>query len=141
MTLEACFPATANGLADALRTIDQFRASWNLGADQGARACVIVEELFSNTIKYGYGGDCDRPIRLGLSTEPVFTIIYEDEAEPFNPLRWRPVADLSPADNRRPEGQAGIALVVGLSSSVEYHALPGANRLVATIAPQFPLRP
>ena len=128
--VEVCFPATMDGLTMALATIDQFRAARNLDADQIARMRVVAEELVSNTIKYGYGGACDRPIRLSLSADPVLSMVYEDEAEPFDPTLWRANAPLTVPGQGRREGRAGIDLVLGLSSAVGYMALPKGNRLI-----------
>ena len=132
--LEVLIPATVSGLVTALATIDQFRAARNLDADAVTRARVVAEELISNTIKYGYRGECDRPIRLRLCTEPVLTLVYEDQAGPFDPTLWRPSKEWTAASRERREGRAGIALLLGLSSAAEYHRLPDGNRLVITFA-------
>jgi anti-sigma regulatory factor (Ser/Thr protein kinase) len=130
--LEVSFPATASGMVAALQTIEHSGRAWNLGADLVMRLCIIVEELFSNTIKYGYGRECDHPVRLRLLLEPVLTLIYEDDAPPFDPTAWRHEAeDLLP--HERPEGKAGIKMVLGLSVSAVYQARDGGNCLVITL--------
>jgi anti-sigma regulatory factor (Ser/Thr protein kinase) len=133
---EICIPATVSGLVTALATIDQFCAARNLNADSAARARVVAEELISNTIKYGYRGECDRPIRLRLRAEPVLTLVYEDQAGPFDPTRWRPDEEWTAASRERQEGRAGVALVMGLSSAAEYQRTPDGNRLVIAFAPR-----
>ena len=134
--LEVLIHATVSGLITALATIDQFRATRNLRADSVARVRVVIEELVSNTIKYGYGGECDRPVRLRLCAEPVLTLVYEDEAEPFDPTLWRPNEEWTAASRERQEGRAGVALVLGLSSAVRYERTSDGNRLVITFAPR-----
>ena len=118
--LDEVFPATTEGLHAALGAIDRFCAGRNLDADLVSRARIIVEELFSNTIKYGYGGECDRPVRLRLSDDSVFLLTLEDEAAQFDPTRWRPDHSADAALDRRSEGKAGIALVLGLAAHVRY---------------------
>ena len=130
--LDASFPATTDGIVAALQTIEDTGAAWNLGAEVIARLRIIIEELMTNTIKYGYAGECDRPIRLGLAATPVPTLTYEDEAPPFDPTRWRP-ADATALPGDGPEGQAGIKMVLGLSSSAAYHTRPNGNCLVLTL--------
>jgi anti-sigma regulatory factor (Ser/Thr protein kinase) len=130
--IEFSFPATMSGLSSALATIEQFGTARNLNADDIARVRVVVEELASNTMKYGYGAECDRPIRLQLSAEPVLALVYEDLAGPFDPTLWRPKPEWAVSGRERPEGLAGIDLVLGLSSTVEYQATPDGNRLVMT---------
>jgi serine/threonine-protein kinase RsbW len=134
--IEVSFPATSSGLVSALATIDQFRALRNLGADETARVRIVAEELISNTIKYGYGGECDRRIWLRLDHEPVLTLTYDDEADPFDPTLWRPDEEWTVVSRERHEGRSGIALLQALSSSVAYHPRPGGNRLVVTFSPR-----
>jgi len=130
--LAVSFPATTSGMVAALGTIEDTAAAWNLGTEIIARLRLIVEELMTNTIKYGYGRECDRPIRLRLSAGPVPTLTYEDDAPPFDPTRWRP-ADETALPGDGPEGQAGIKMVLGLSSSAAYEPRLDGNRLVLTL--------
>lgn len=69
-----------------------------------------------------------------MSAEPVLTMTYDDQAAPFDPTYWRPEADMTASSPERQEGLAGIALLFGLSSTVEYHPRPDGNRLVMTFA-------
>lgn len=121
--------ATTSGLRHAMVTLDTFCAANDLGEGVASRARVVLEELFTNTIKYGYGGECERPVRLRLSTATGLTVTFEDEAGPFDPTAWRPPVALAQLGSERPVGQAGIALVMGLSSSVAYKRLSGGNQV------------
>jgi len=133
IALDACFPARSEGLRAALQALAGFCAARNLGLGVVSRAKIIVEELFTNTIKYGYGGECDRPVRLALSADPGLTLVFEDDAEPFDPTRWEsPHAHVAPGDG--PEGKAGIPMVIGLAASVVYVRLANANRLTIILA-------
>src|SRR5215472_2962678 len=133
--LDEVFPATTEGLSAALRALEQFCTERNLDADLVSRARIIVEELFSNTIKYGYGGECDRPVRLRLSNDNVLKLTLEDEAAKFDPTRWRPDHPEDLPLERRPEGKAGIALVLGLAAHIRYIAREKGNCIEITIAP------
>ncbi|HEV2673138.1 MAG TPA: ATP-binding protein [Aliidongia sp.] len=131
--LEVSFPATTSGMVAALETIEHSGLAWNLGPDQIGRLRIIVEELFSNTIKYGYGRECDYPVRLRLEMAPVLTLTYEDDAAPFDPTLWKPAEAMETPD-QRPEGQAGIKMVLGLSVTAIYRPRAGGNCLVITLA-------
>jgi anti-sigma regulatory factor (Ser/Thr protein kinase) len=122
-----------NGLHAALATIDDFAAVGNLGADVTARLRVIVEELFSNTIKYGYAGECEHPVRLRLAADADVRLVFEDEAPHFDPTGWRRIPDPAVPPEDRPPGQAGIALVLGLVRSAVYEEMPCGNRLTLTL--------
>jgi anti-sigma regulatory factor (Ser/Thr protein kinase) len=130
--LDVTVPATTKGRCDALVAIERSCAAWNLDRDLVSRVLIIVEELFSNTVKYGYGGECERPVRFGLSTDPVLTLVYEDDAPPFDPTLWRRAETADVAADQRPEGQAGILLIMGLSATAHYLPRPAGNCLTVT---------
>ena len=128
---EACFPASSSGLGIALREVETFCVTRALPRDLVSRVLVIVEEVFTNTVKYGYGGDSNRPVKLRLSAEEVLTLVFEDEAAPFDPTRDAPPSTVMP--DEAPEGRSGIAIVIGLSASIHYVRLPNGNLLTLTL--------
>jgi anti-sigma regulatory factor (Ser/Thr protein kinase) len=130
--LKLSFPATMEGLLASLEAVDHTGITWNLDASLVSRVRLIVEELFSNTIKYGYGVECDRPVRLHFSTDTSLTIAYEDDAAPFDPTARAVESDDSIMDDDRPEGRAGIALVLGLCATAKYLPRSDGNCLVMT---------
>jgi len=124
------YAATMDGLFAALHALEQACNNWKIDAALVSRALIVVEELFSNTIKYGYGGESAQPVRLRLQPLPRLTIIYEDDAASFDPTGWKWPEDEALAE--RPEGRAGIAMVMGLCASAVYQPRDGGNRLVMT---------
>jgi anti-sigma regulatory factor (Ser/Thr protein kinase) len=134
--LEISTPATFPALLSCLEAIDHFGMAGNHDPGLIARVCVVVEELFSNTIKYGQDGESQRTVRVNLHAEAILTLIYEDDAPPFDPTLWRPAEGEDDPVRALREGEAGLALVFGLAAAVAYEALPDGNRLVATFAPK-----
>lgn len=125
-------PARLPSVMHALETISQFARLRNIGGATLARLNVAVEELATNTIKYGYGGECDRPIRIALAAPrdaDMVELTYEDEAAPFDPLDWHARWQARPIAGGREPGGRGIALVVGLSRGAAYSPLAPGNRL------------
>jgi anti-sigma regulatory factor (Ser/Thr protein kinase) len=122
--LDLSVPATTRGLRDALQALAAVCRDDHLLS----RGRIVVEELFTNTMKYGYGGESERPVRLSFRVERGLTVVIEDEAPGFDPTAW--VAPPGPAER---VGQAGIAMVLGLSERVEYSALANGNRVTVTI--------
>jgi serine/threonine-protein kinase RsbW len=131
--LDESFPATVRGLHTALEALQRFCTARHASPALVSRARIIVEELFTNTIKHGYGGECNRPVRLRLETDPVFRLTFEDDAAHFDPTQWKPGHHADTPPDTRPEGQAGIAMVMGLSANVRHFAGPNGNRLAITI--------
>jgi serine/threonine-protein kinase RsbW len=131
LTLE--LPARRAGLRHALERLEDHCARCGVGRAMVVRLLVIVEELFTNTIKYGYGGECDRPVRVAVVAAPAaLELAYEDEAPPFDPTRW---TGALPDAEHRPVGRTGIALVLGMVREARYEPRPGGNRLVLRLAP------
>jgi anti-sigma regulatory factor (Ser/Thr protein kinase) len=128
---EACFPASTSGLGIALKDVESFCNARALPADLVSRVLVIVEELFTNTQKYGYGGESEKPVRLRLVSGSVLTLVYEDEAGPFDPTTYKPAQHATPEEG--PEGQTGIALALGLVASAHYVRLPNGNRVTLNL--------
>ncbi len=127
-------PANMAALHDALDAIEQACSAWKIDSALVSRARIVVEELFSNTIKYGYGAECERPVRLHLQARPELTLTYEDDAPPFDPFAWKAKqVELLPLEDR-PIGQAGIAMVLGLSAHASYQRSNGANCLTVIFA-------
>jgi serine/threonine-protein kinase RsbW len=128
------YTAKTKDLRAALDAIEQACSTRNIDAALVSRARIVVEELFSNTIKYGYGGECDQAVRIGLTTAPQFVILYEDDAPLFDPTGWKSKEDEGVLPGQRPEGRAGIAMVMGLCATAVYQAWDGRNRLILTFA-------
>jgi len=132
--LRLSFPATISGLVASLEAMDHAGTALNLSPALVSRVRIIVEELFSNTIKYGYCGECDRPVRLHLSTDSSLTVAYEDDAAPFDPTARTREDDASIMDEDRPEGRAGIAMVLGLCTAAKYMPRPDGNCLIMSFS-------
>ena len=122
--------ATTSGLHECLDRIEQSCAGWNLPRAMVARLLIVVEELYSNTIKHGYGGETGGPVRLRLSRQPAVELVYEDEAPAFDPTTWQPLDGAA----QLVVGQKGIALILGLAASARYERLPHGNRMTLGFA-------
>jgi serine/threonine-protein kinase RsbW len=89
------------------------------GCDSGValRVALIIEELATNTIKYGYARECEDPIRIALAFEQGrLTVTYEDQAPPFDPLQQ--IAATTPGS--APAGGFGLHMIRGLAESMDY---------------------
>ena len=103
-----------------------------IARNDALRLTLIVEELFTNSIAHGYGGDSDAPIVLALSAgASAVTLVFEDAAPPFDPLSRPavPPAELAASIELRPVGGLGIHLVQQLVASAHYAREDGRNRL------------
>lgn len=128
------FMATTSDLVEALGTVEQYAARRNLDGDLLVRLKLTIEELVTNTEKYGYGGRAAAgPVSVRLHSGPPLELVYEDAAAPFDPMGWH--EDWLGRDHdAEAVGQRGIAMILGLAARARYQALPQGNRLVLTFA-------
>jgi serine/threonine-protein kinase RsbW len=125
-------PATRAALRSCQDRILESCTRSKLPRDTASRLQIVVEELFTNTIKYGYGGECERPVHLRLRCSPQVELVYQDAAPRFDPTAWRePAPQAAP---EQPIGRQGIPLILGLAESVRYQRLRGGNRLTLRFA-------
>ena len=131
------FAARGDALASAIAFVEAFCERHGLAQGETLRLCLIVEELFTNTVTHGHGGDSDAPVRIALAADAAqLTLHYEDEASPFDPLQHRharPI-DLDAEIDSRVVGGLGIHLVLQLARHVEYRFVDGVNRLRVELA-------
>ena len=126
--------ATTTGLRSCLDRIRESCTRSKLPRDTISRLQIAVEELFTNTIKYGYGGECERPVRVRLRCSPRIELVYEDLAPPFDPTAWRETTPPGAAPPHGDVGRKGIVLVLGLAASVRYEKLREGNRVTLRFA-------
>jgi phosphoserine phosphatase RsbU/P len=91
---------------------------------------LVVGELLTNIISYGYTDDGEHEIMVRLSVEPEeIRVEVEDDGKPFNPLEV-PEADTTKLLDERTIGGLGIHLVRKLTDGLEYQRHEGKNVLV-----------
>jgi serine/threonine-protein kinase RsbW len=134
MTVDAQreFPARMQCLPDATAFVETFCLGQGIAANDRLRLTLIVEELFTNAVRHGHGGDCDAPIRLTLDASPTeIFVLYEDTAPAFDPLARiaQSEAHLEAGLEDRRVGGFGVALVAQMASGLDYVRENALNRL------------
>jgi serine/threonine-protein kinase RsbW len=101
------------------------RAAVDLGAtdDDAKRLQLVIEELFTNTIGHGHGGDSDHCVHLAVGRNgQALAVRYADEAPPFDFLEF--------GQKKAPTvalGGMGIPLIRGLCKTLRYAWRDGRN--------------
>ena len=119
--------------------LEKFCASVGLPKEACLRLNLVVEELFTNTVRHGHKGDCDAPVWVTVSRgSDRVQLIYEDKAPPFNP--YSALADASaPAPettvSMRRIGGLGVLLTREIAKSRDYAYVFGRNRIRLMLAP------
>lgn len=126
------FQARMIHLTQAIDFVAAFCAPRGVSRDDTLRLTLMVEELFTNTVCHGHGGDSDAWVRIGLTADASrVELSYEDMAPPFDPLSGvgQATADLQGDVAERAPGRMGLPLVVQMAVSVRYAHEAGFNRL------------
>ena len=133
------FLARLNHLHPMRAFLEQFCSENGVPRDACLRLNLVVEELFTNTVRHGHRGDCDAPVWVAVSRRgDVIDLVYEDKAPAFNP--YSALADAStPAPDvtvsMRRVGGLGVLLTKGLAKSRDYAYVFGRNRIRLTLSP------
>lgn len=93
------------------------------------RSRLILEELLTNTIKYGYDDDEIHVIDVTLRLSTPATMRIEDDGHPFDPTKQAPEVDLEASIEERPIGGLGLFMVRQETASMHYQRLDNRNRL------------
>ena len=126
----AMFLARIDRLRALREFLERFCADAGLGGDQCLRLNLVLEELFTNTVRHGHRGDSDSPGWLTLSIAGAkVSLTYEDAAPPFNPYGAPPDAPPDMTVKMRKIGGLGVLLTRKLAASREYAYLYGRNRI------------
>ena len=91
------------------------------GIDQRLRPTVdlVLEELFTNVVKYGRKSDVAVRVELARTPGGVEVTVIEDDAERFDPTAGPAVDVNKPLEARKPGG-LGLHLIKKLVDSIEY---------------------
>lgn len=131
----AQFLARLDQLRPMQRFLERFCAESGLSRAAYLRLNLVLEELFTNTVRHGHRGDCDAPIWIAVSRSgDTLSALYEDKAPPFNPYArlTEPVVDTTVS--MRKIGGLGVLLTMELAASRDYAYLFGRNRIRLTLA-------
>jgi anti-sigma regulatory factor (Ser/Thr protein kinase) len=121
---------------DAIQPASQAAEAWlrerGSPPDAGYFVSLAIEELVTNSIKYGYDDAAEHLIEIVLSImQRVLTVQFVDDGRAFDPSLV-PAPDLTQPLEDRPVGGLGIHLLRELTDSMSYERRDGANRLTLT---------
>ena len=131
----AMFHARLDRLRALRDFLEGFCAEAAVAPDSCLRANLVLEELFTNTVRHGHRGDSDSPIWVTLAASGgTLNLTYEDTAPPFNPYGTPPDAPPDTTVKMRKIGGLGVLLTRRLAASREYAYLYGRNRIRLALA-------
>lgn len=129
----ATFPARASELRRIGTFLKDFCTHQGIAHEHCLRLNLVVEELFTNTVRHGHRGDSDAPVWVSVDSAPTAVhVTYEDTAPPFNPYALFAGAPDTTLSSRK-VGGLGVLLTRELASTRDYAYLFGRNRIRLTL--------
>lgn len=120
------FIAREADLHDIVGHVEACAAALGLPRALKLRLCLVVEELFVNTARYG--GAAEATVELTGDAQGVW-LRYDDTAAAFNPIEALAREALSRTVEQRPVGGLGRILVHDLSTTARYERVGDRNVL------------
>ena len=131
----AMFPARFGALSRVNAFLEDFCREAAIGREQCLRVNLVLEELFTNTVRHGHRGDCDAPVWVFLVHGPTgLHVTYEDTAPSFNPYARPSAAAPDTSIEERKVGGLGVYVTRELASAWDYAYVFGRNRIELTLA-------
>ena len=123
------FPARMDALARLTGLVGEVGAAAGFERHDSLRLALVVEELFTNTVAHGFGGDSEAPVKIEFGVERGHVAVtYEDTGPPFDPFGAAGAAEPMQSAALVPGG-LGLALIAGLASDLGYERAQGRNRI------------
>jgi anti-sigma regulatory factor (Ser/Thr protein kinase) len=121
-------PAEAAAMSQVLDFVIAFATEHELPHEEVARVSIVLEELLTNTVKYGYPApDCRGRVEISLEfVEARLTIQFIDDAQEFDPFAVA-LPEVSDDTDSRPVGGLGLLVVRALADERRYQRDSGRN--------------
>ena len=128
--------------SSALAEVDGFVAAFvkehGIAADEASRIFILLEELITNLMKYGYPDrpECGRAEIVLALNDGRLEIEFIDDGCAFDPLKAPPPNLEGPLETRTPGG-LGLHILRSLTDEAHYERRNGNNviRLTRVVAP------
>lgn len=115
--------ATNAASSDACARAKSWARDAGLPEAQILRLVLVIEELFTNTIKHGYCEESNRPVHIALGCrDGLAWLDYRDQAPPFDPINN--IALYNPPNQI---GGIGLRLIQSLGMNASYLNSEGWN--------------
>ncbi len=110
------------------------------GADDAAlyAACLALEELFTNIVKYGHQDEVEHEVEVRLQTTPeLFRLVLSDDGHCFDPFD-QPAPDTECPLEERQIGGLGLHFVRNMLDRCHYERREGRNIVTVEKAMRSP---
>ena len=117
--MQVSFKREVDSLDEIFGFVRRFFLKEEIGREYLFPVDLVVEEIFTNFVKYNHGGNSDIDINLDRKDDTLTISVVDHDVEPFDITKAPEVKTDQPAEKRR-IGGLGIHLVRRLMDRVEY---------------------
>jgi serine/threonine-protein kinase RsbW len=117
--LECRFQRDVGSLEAVFEFVARFFQEQGIDPERAYEVDLVIEELFTNMVKYGRGGGPEIELALDYAGSTVTIVLRDFDVEPYDITLARPVDTSAPLSERR-AGGLGLHLVKQVADSVRY---------------------
>jgi len=132
------FPARLEAFEAIRKRLETSVAALGWESGDIHRCTLILEELFTNSVKYGTPAGTKNHVYLGIipAADRSIALTYEDRAPQYDPFAEVSTAHTNPNIEMRGIGGLGVPLILQLTEQARYTALPAGNRITLVFRPR-----
>ena len=120
-------------LCSVREQVDAFGQRNNLPSKSVFSINLVLDELLTNTISYGYADKARHTIEIRMKLQGgQLNLEIIDDAHPFDPRRVKPPKKMGPLKDL-PLGGRGIHLVQSYTDNLAYQRKRGRNHVTVTL--------
>jgi anti-sigma regulatory factor (Ser/Thr protein kinase) len=143
--MRAEFRLTIKNLLEEIPPATELAAGWLVSRGVTEHhthfARLVIDEVVSNCVKYGYPDSSLHHIEIELAHDGEnIRVAIIDDGHPFNPLE-HPEPDTSLPVEQRDIGGLGIHLLRKMADRIQYERIDGRNRLTLLKSTNPPSQP
>jgi anti-sigma regulatory factor (Ser/Thr protein kinase) len=113
------------------KDLEFLELEWSIPKSEVRQILVIIEEIFSNIVRYAYEDKQEHTVQVRLAChDKVIEIEIIDDGIAFNPLDYKLGTLVDPATSDA--GGMGLTLIRAFSSNMIYQRSSGKNHLRIT---------
>lgn len=113
------------------KDLTDLQSEWAIPDSEMRQISVMIEEIFSNILRYAYRDKLEHQVHIELEKEQEAILIQiTDDGIPFNPLEHHPGPVSDPAMSE--DSGMGLTLIKTFSSSISYKREENKNHLLIT---------
>ena len=129
MEKQLVYPAEIQSIPEIRADLERLGSDWQIPRSELRQIQIIMEELFSNSVRYAFSDGREHRIEFLLRREGIiFSIEIIDDGIPFNPSEYQPGHASDPVDTG--DGGMGLTLIRTFSDSINYTRKGDKNHLL-----------